>query len=867
MRERGQKTLGKKDSVFQRSIASGERRHEKTPALPFPSWVFLAALAPWAAAVTSSITSLQGLSALGGTAGLSLIVMIVLISACTYEARETPLRWLCLVIIGIAVVVVPVTGSVQVLDTYDLPKQSVSTILMVSLLLCWATSRVVDDHVPRPLYRPLAILSVLFMVASLLSLFRAVNVTLGLFQAGRLLLSIGTLVAIHDLADTPDRARRLLSLAGFTALVVACLAAYQSTGGEIPGFPQVAKPAATFGNKNMATEYMVLLYPLLLALILWAGNRVLALAGAVATVLMTYVLSIARTRADWVASVVVLIVLAIAWLFYRSLRLKGLDQDERCFWWTTMRHRQILCVVALVSGLCLSWIVPWMLKSAGVQNAATLDTSAIQSDLDPSRGSTQWRVTAWVNTLCMVKDHPLLGVGANNWQLVYPLYHRAWRSDQSFDTRTQATTLHNDFLQYWAETGLLGLIAFVGLFIVAIRALTVHARSLTEPWGPIGVATGAGVLAAGADCFFSFPFQLAAPTLIFWFLLALCHRAACEPTVAPARTRPGPIDPETSVRPGKGISLALLGSVALGGLFLAYWAAADLAGSWHMRIAYALSGKNRWMESSQEFLRSVEASPYVYNPYLLLGRSYFQIGQMPRAVAANHLASVYHPNHCNIYYNLANCLRELGRPDDAVKAFDRCLGLYPDNADAWNNRGNILRAMGQTDKALESFAKASALNPRLQEAVLNQGSILLDTGRITEGRALFARVLAVHPKFARARQALGNAALKTGDLVGAISQFEEAVAIDPGYVEALNNLGAAYWQKGDATRAQLTFERAISIRHNFAPSYFGLADVFFRQGKRQECLTAYQQFLAYWPARDNNWRVATQRVAQLKGSK
>jgi O-antigen ligase len=57
----------------------------------------------------------------------------------------------------------------------------------------------------------------------------------------------------------------------------------------------------------------------------------------------------------------------------------------------------------------------------------------------------------------MIGDHPLLGIGANNFALLLPQYvTAAFSQDWLY-------LVHNRYLLVWAETGTLGLLAFVSL--------------------------------------------------------------------------------------------------------------------------------------------------------------------------------------------------------------------------------------------------------------------------------------------------------------------------------------------------------------------------------------------------------------------
>ena len=68
-------------------------------------------------------------------------------------------------------------------------------------------------------------------------------------------------------------------------------------------------------------------------------------------------------------------------------------------------------------------------------------------------GSLSARLTYWHNTLAMLGDRPLAGVGAGNWKVVYPRYASARRVDSLFSRTNAALNAHDDYVQVAAELG------------------------------------------------------------------------------------------------------------------------------------------------------------------------------------------------------------------------------------------------------------------------------------------------------------------------------------------------------------------------------------------------------------------------------
>lgn len=106
------------------------------------------------------------------------------------------------------------------------------------------------------------------------------------------------------------------------------------------------------------------------------------------------------------------------------------------------------------------------LAAAVVVLAAAPDViiSRFTSIGDMSDGSTSYRVAIWMGTINMLKDYWICGIGPGTeaFNLIYPSY--------SYNSAV-AQHSHNLFLQIMSDAGICGLIVFILLIIVFIRAL------------------------------------------------------------------------------------------------------------------------------------------------------------------------------------------------------------------------------------------------------------------------------------------------------------------------------------------------------------------------------------------------------------
>lgn len=154
------------------------------------------------------------------------------------------------------------------------------------------------------------------------------------------------------------------------------------------------------------------------------------------------------------------------------------------------------------------------------------------------------RLYLWESALRMIRDHPWLGVGMDNWLCYYSynhvcfnpalLNHHYWIL---FDPMTKAPTgladeptlshPHNIFLHVWVSMGIFGLLAFVvvlGLFFWLFTRILMHLRTTGHEqvpqllWMTVGV--GAAMLAALVQGMVDSAFLEQDLAFCFWILVA-----------------------------------------------------------------------------------------------------------------------------------------------------------------------------------------------------------------------------------------------------------------------------------------------------------------------------------------------------------
>ena len=190
----------------------------------------------------------------------------------------------------------------------------------------------------------------------------------------------------------------------------------------------------------------------------------------------------------------------------------------------------VIVVVVIAAALLFSW----------------LDTGFVSKRLamvaSPAEAWGEWssfRKSVTLDSLHMLRDHPVLGIGLGNFETVYPQY-------QSLPTDLTVDYAHNDFVEAIAETGVIGTVlivwALVIFFRLSFRNLGERLRedsSLPGGWIQVGAAVGCcGLL---VHSFFDFNLHIPANAAWFAVLAAMATTTNGFATKSSSSNRPHPV--------------------------------------------------------------------------------------------------------------------------------------------------------------------------------------------------------------------------------------------------------------------------------------------------------------------------------------
>ncbi len=201
-------------------------------------------------------------------------------------------------------------------------------------------------------------------------------------------------------------------------------------------------------NRNYAAQVLILPFFISLSFMHKTYNRGTRFYAAISAFVIFFGILISRSRSVWLG-VLLAIAVAILWLFLaHRAQVKTFLNKQRIL---------ISLLMLVVVGMSLFAAHTIMPKYNFPSPVTTLKT--FQKPLEGSSGA---RIRRWTNSLPMIRDHFLFGVGPGNWAHTFYKYRGSVTPDpQGYP---------HSFNSYLALLGEMGVFAFL-LFVVFISSL------------------------------------------------------------------------------------------------------------------------------------------------------------------------------------------------------------------------------------------------------------------------------------------------------------------------------------------------------------------------------------------------------------
>jgi len=277
---------------------------------------------------------------------------------------------------------------------------------------------------------------------------------------------------------------------------------------------------SVFTNPNHFGSFMALVLPLSLAFYLQdltpRARRLTALA-----VLLIYAgLLLSGSRGAWCGGLVGVLIVAISCVL--RMQRRGLAD----------LMRPVVGLLALISivtwGLTYKPVIQTAEKTVTIKQRALSSTNLVGAGVEQD-SSINHRYFIWQVSWEMVRSAPLVGIGYGQYQQRFGQFRDQLKEQTRFSSlnpgQQQETTLyaHNEYLHWWAENGLLGLLGFLCIVVLGVvRGTSIIWQSKDYAalgWGSLGL-----LAALLVHSLVSYPLRLPLNSLPFWLILGSFYR-------------------------------------------------------------------------------------------------------------------------------------------------------------------------------------------------------------------------------------------------------------------------------------------------------------------------------------------------------
>jgi tetratricopeptide (TPR) repeat protein len=430
---------------------------------------------------------------------------------------------------------------------------------------------------------------------------------------------------------------------------------------------QAVPPASTFGNKNLAGHFMVLVFPISLVFLFLAKHKNDFIKYGLFTFILGLFIFYIKSRSAWLA-IFVEIIFGLAYLIYNT---SNISKHKR--WYVMLSF----IIIILVGTIIIKINMP---------DFNNIDTSLTQNI------EVNERVNPWLNTIGLIQENFvwLYGTGVGNWSIIYPKYFNYIGLDRTFSETAQLAHTHNDYLETFASVGLIGFLFLLWLFYLILQRVYKTNNLLV-------VAMALGLLGFGVTAFFSFPLKVFLPVLIVMLFIALI-----EKTLTLDNNKINFKVPKKFNLPIRVVVVVLMFmsiSYAFNTLFSQHYYSKSL-------LAH---NQNQWQKTLRLSKKSLEFNSFNHQSMFLQAKAYAQTQQLKKSIIAYKVLLKNKPYDSGAMFNLSAVYFNSADMKNGIKYLNQVLKLYPQNIKANLVLISLFEFQKNHQKAIAQYKKTKKI--------------------------------------------------------------------------------------------------------------------------------------------------------------
>src|SRR3989344_915992 len=421
------------------------------------------------------------------------------------------------------------------------------------------------------------------------------------------------------------------------------------------------------------------------------------------------------------------------------------------------------------------------------------------------------RLTIWSMALEGSKENPILGWGLENFNLVFNKYFRPelWSQEPWFDRA------HNVFFDWLISSGILGLLAYLSIFVVSLYLLWRNSSDILLP------ITLTSLFAA---YFFHnlFVFDNLTSYFLFFSVLGFINfRARSNSEIRPHYAEVGPqLDPR---------KLALAVFVFLGVLTSLYWANLKplLASKFLLNALQDMAARGQDTDLILgDFEKALKLETFGgqevreqlagYTNQVIASNLPLEEKQKVITKAVSEMEKQVHesPDDARGWLFLAILQSRQGRLDESRNSLEKALALSPKKQQIIFLLADVYISLNQKEKALELVRQAYESDPSYSEAIKNFIIVSVINGQVEFAEELSQKHFGAKI-FPEKRLLNAYAAVSRYDRVRDI--WLKLLEEEPSNPQYRVSLAASYLKLGQRQNAILEIRKAMELDARFKP--------------------------------------------------
>lgn len=525
---------------------------------------------------------------------------------------------------------------------------------------------------------------ILFIIWNIVSMSFAYNKASGFYETGRQLVNL--LLFFILMIAVQNEESKLLTFCKAVSLVavlngLAGMMQFYGTGfTSIPGF----YPPYGFNiNRNLFGSGEVLMLPFI-TYVLYRGTVGWKIFSSATIILSIVAIILSQTRSAWIAMTVFLVISFILVLIFSPVN----------------RRKWILGTLAAFGFTAMSFFFISNKEEIGESLKERVSSIAAPgSDTTIAFRNISERLKMWKQCLNMIADHPVTGVGPDNWRVVITSYqasHMVWSDGSYVPDRP-----HNVYLQVASETGIPGAIFYFSMWMfVAIMGFKILLKPQPENRRILIILMLSGLAAFASDSMFSFPAERLEHFTFFIFMGGIILGIFLKTSLETKNERKLPV---TWIM---GLLALLIFNIVIGSKKFNF--------EKHMRGAF----QEEQQKNYTRVLEEVEAgrsslitiSSYGSPLELYSSIAYKEMKNHSKALEEINKAKKYNPFNPRVYNNLGAIYSDMKQYQQAIPAFQQALQYAPTFEISVRNLAEVQYHLGKYQDCIETLNRINLEN-------------------------------------------------------------------------------------------------------------------------------------------------------------